>query len=98
VIFVLSLFATFVLRMMSRVFSERTLLVADAIELGLFSISGTSVALDARMPPFRAVMMGVVTGVVTGVFGGIIRDVLCNDVLLILRDSHPYATCAFVGC
>jgi hypothetical protein len=24
--------------------------------------------------------------------------VLCNDVLLILRDSHPYATCAFVGC
>jgi uncharacterized membrane protein YeiH len=67
VIFVLSLFATFVLRMMSRVFSERTLLVADAIGLGLFSISGTSVALDARMPPFRAVMMGVVTGV----FGGI---------------------------
>ncbi len=27
-----------------------------------------------------------------------IRDVLCNEVPLILRDSRPYATCAFVGC
>lgn len=94
VIFVLSLFAPFVLRMASRVFNERALLVADAIGLGLFSISGTSIALDANMPAFIAVMMGVVTGV----FGGIIRDVVCNEMPLLLRDSRPYATCAFVGC
>ncbi len=94
VIFVLSLFAPFVLRMASRVFNERALLIADAIGLGLFSISGTSIALDANMPPFIAVMMGVVTGV----FGGIIRDVVCNEVPLLLRDSRPYATCAFAGC
>ena len=94
VIFVLSLFAPFVLRMASRVFNERALLIADAIGLGLFSISGTSLALDANMPPFIAVMMGVVTGV----FGGVIRDVVCNEVPLLLRDSRPYATCAFAGC
>lgn len=94
VIFVLSFFAPHTLRMVSRVFSERALLVADAIGLGLFSISGTSIALVAGMPHFTAAMMGVVTGV----FGGIIRDVLCNDVPLILRDSRPYATCAFTGC
>ena len=94
VIFVLSLFAPFVLRMASRVFNERALLVADAIGLGLFSISGTSIALDADMPSFIAVMMGVVTGV----FGGIMRDVVCNEVPLLLRDSRPYATCAFAGC
>jgi uncharacterized membrane protein YeiH len=94
VIFALSLFAPFVLRMASRVFSERALLIADAIGLGLFSISGTSIALEAGMPWFIAAMMGVVTGV----FGGIIRDVLCNEVPLILRDSRPYATCAFAGC
>jgi len=94
VIFVLSLFAPFVLRMASRVFNERALLVADAIGLGLFSISGTSIALDANMPSFIAVMMGVVTGV----FGGIMRDVVCNEVPLLLRDSRPYATCAFAGC
>ncbi|HWX10808.1 MAG TPA: trimeric intracellular cation channel family protein, partial [Trinickia sp.] len=94
VLFALSFFAPFVLRMASRVFSERALLVADAIGLGLFSISGTSIALEAGMPWFIAAMMGVVTGV----FGVIIRDVLCNEVPLILRDSRPYATCAFAGC
>ncbi|AOK60608.1 trimeric intracellular cation channel family protein [Burkholderia ubonensis] len=94
VIFALSLCAPFVLRMLSRLSAERTLLVADAVGLGIFSVSGTSIALDAEMPRFIAVMMGVITGVV----GGIIRDVLCNDIPLILRDSRPYATCAFVGC
>jgi uncharacterized membrane protein YeiH len=94
VIFVASFFAPYVLRFISHVISERALLIADAIGLGLFSVAGTSIALDAQMPAFIAVLMGVTTGV----FGGIIRDVLCNDVPLILRDSRPYATCAFVGC
>ncbi|CAH2914513.1 MAG: Uncharacterized UPF0126 inner membrane protein [uncultured Paraburkholderia sp.] len=92
-IFAMSLFAPTLLKMTSRLLSERVLLVADAIGLGLFSISGTSIAHDAQMPWFTSVMMGVATGV----FGGVIRDVLCK-VPLILRDSRPYATCAFVGC
>ncbi|MGF6780901.1 trimeric intracellular cation channel family protein [Paraburkholderia sp. GAS334] len=94
VIFVMSLFAPVTFKAISRVISERVLLIADAIGLGLFSVSGTSLALDAQMPWFTSVMMGVLTGV----FGGVIRDVLCNEVPLILRDSRPYATCAFVGC
>jgi uncharacterized membrane protein YeiH len=93
-IFVMALFAPTLLKMTSRLLSERVLLVADAVGLGLFSISGTSMALDAQMPWFTAVMIGVLAGV----FGGVIRDVLCNEVPLILRDSRPYATCAFVGC
>jgi uncharacterized membrane protein YeiH len=93
-IFVMSAFAPMLLKMTSRLLSERVLLVADAIGLGLFSIAGTSIAHDAQMPWFTSVMMGVLTGV----FGGVIRDVLCNEVPLILRDSRPYATCAFVGC
>ncbi|HEY1996533.1 trimeric intracellular cation channel family protein [Paraburkholderia sp.] len=93
-IFVMSLFAPMLLKMTSRLISERALLVADAVGLGLFSISGTSLALDAQIPWFTAVMLGVLTGV----FGGVIRDVLCNEVPLILRDSRPYATCAFAGC
>ncbi|MGA7780283.1 MAG: trimeric intracellular cation channel family protein [Paraburkholderia sp.] len=93
-IFAMSLFAPALLKMTSRLLSERVLLVADAVGLGLFSISGTSMALDAQMPWFTAVMIGVLAGV----FGGVIRDVLCNEVPLILRDSRPYATCAFVGC
>ena len=93
-IFVMSLFAPTLLKMTSKLLSDRVLLVADAIGLGLFSISGTSLALDAQMPWFTSVMLGVLTGV----FGGVIRDVVCNEVPLILRDSRPYATCAFLGC
>jgi uncharacterized membrane protein YeiH len=40
-IFVMSLGASFVLRVASRVASDRTMLVADAIGLGLFSVTGT---------------------------------------------------------
>ncbi len=40
-IFVMSLFAPTLLKMTSRLLSERVLLVADAIGLGLFSIAGT---------------------------------------------------------
>jgi uncharacterized membrane protein YeiH len=94
VIFALALTAPIFLRLTTRLFDQRALLVADAIGLGLFSISGTSIALDAQMPAFTAALMGVVTGV----FGGIIRDVLCNEIPLILRDSRPYAVCAFAGC
>jgi uncharacterized membrane protein YeiH len=94
VVFAMAVFAPFFLRMTTRVFDQRALLVADAIGLGLFSISGTSIAVDAQMPAFTAVMMGVVTGV----FGGLMRDVLCNEVPLLLRDSRPYAVCAFAGC
>ena len=94
VIFALAIFAPLLLRWSTRLVDQRALLIADGIGLGLFSISGTSIALDAGMPAFTAAMMGVVTGV----FGGIMRDVLCNEVPLILRDSRPYAVCAFAGC
>ncbi len=93
-IFALSLFAPLVLKMMSQRSAERILLVTDAIGLGIFSVAGTSIARHAHMPWFIAMLMGVISGV----SGGIIRDVLCNDIPLILRDSRPYASCAFAGC
>lgn len=94
VLFVMCLFATYVLRVVNRVISHRVLVIADAIGLGLFSVAGTSLALDMNLPAFTAVIMGVITGV----FGGVLRDVVSNEVPMILRDTQPYATCAFVGC
>lgn len=94
VVFAMTIFAPYFLRVTSRLFDQCALLITDAIGLGLFSVSGTSITLDAQMPAFTATMMGVVTGV----FGGVIRDVLCNEIPLILRDSRPYAVCAFAGC
>ena len=93
-LFIMSLAAPVLLNATTRVVSRRVLLVADAVGLGLFSIAGTSMALTAGLPMFTSVMMGVITGV----FGGVLRDVLCNEMPLILRDSRPYATCAFIGC
>lgn len=93
-IFVMSFGASFVLRVVSRVASDRAMIVADAIGLGLFSVTGASLALVAQMTPTVAVMMGIISAV----FGGVVRDVLCNEVPMILRDRSPYATCSFVGC
>lgn len=92
-ILVLSLSTSGVLRLVSRVATERVLLVTDAVGLGFFSASGTSLALQTDMSAFMSVMMGVITGV----GGGVMRDILCNEVPLVLRDTRPYAVCAFIG-
>lgn len=65
----------------------------DAIGLGLFTASGTQVALDTGMPAIVAVLMGVVTAV----FGGVLRDIVCNEIPQVFHDHRPYAVCAFSG-
>ena len=94
-IFVLALIATPLIRTLRQIVSERLIVVADAIGLGLFSIAGVASALDAEppMPIFIASMMGVITGI----FGGVLRDIVCNEVPMVFRDGKPYAICAFLG-
>ncbi|GAB3470550.1 trimeric intracellular cation channel family protein [Massilia terrae] len=92
-IFVLALVATPVMKTLRQILSERLIVIADAIGLGLFSIAGVSSALDAGMPLFIASMMGVITGI----FGGVMRDIVCNEIPMVFRDGKPYAICAFVG-
>lgn len=74
------------------VFPRRTLLVADAIGLAVFTLMGVQKALAYQVSPLIAIMLGVVTGV----GGGLIRDVIVNEVPLILR-REIYATAAFAG-
>ena len=92
-IFVLALIAAPAIRTLRQVVSERMIVIADAIGLGLFSIAGVASALDANMPIFIASMMGVITGI----FGGVLRDIVCNEVPMVFRDGKPYAICAFIG-
>jgi uncharacterized membrane protein YeiH len=73
--------------------TERALQWADALGLGLFTASGTQIALDASMPAIVAVLMGVVTAV----FGGVLRDIVCNEIPSAFRDRRPYAVCSFLG-
>lgn len=71
----------------------RPLLVADALGLALFTISGTDIALAAGVSPGVAVLMGGITGAA----GGVLRDVLSAEVPLLLRDRELYATAALGG-
>lgn len=71
---------------------ERTLLFADAFGLAVFSVLGTEVALLNGAPA----VVGIIMGMLTGVAGGIIRDVLSNEIPLILR-QEIYATAAMAG-
>lgn len=72
---------------------ERSLLIADALGLALFTIGGTQVAVAAELPGVIAIIMGVITGVA----GGVVRDILTAEIPLILRRGHLYATASITG-
>ena len=73
--------------------TERAMQWPDALGLGLFTASGTQIALDAGMPAVVAVILGMVTAV----FGGVLRDVVCNEIPRAFSDHRPYAICSFAG-
>lgn len=73
--------------------TERAMQWPDAVGLGLFSASGTQIALDSQMPAIVAVVLGMVTAV----FGGVLRDIVCNEIPRAFNDHRPYAVCAFAG-
>lgn len=93
-IFVLALVAFPFWRQLRLAVADRTIIYADALGLGLFSVNGASLALELKMPMFVCVMMGVITGI----FGGVLRDVLCNQIPMVFRRGQLYATCCFLGC
>lgn len=64
----------------------------DAVGLSVFAIMGAQAALAYGAPPFIAVVMGVMTAT----FGGIMRDVLCAEVLTLMR-PEIYISCALLG-
>jgi uncharacterized membrane protein YeiH len=70
----------------------RLLIWADAIGLSVFCAVGAAKTLAMTESAAVAVAMGVVTAVL----GGIIRDVVCNEIPLVLRQDI-YATAAFSG-
>jgi uncharacterized membrane protein YeiH len=71
---------------------RNALLVADALGLALFAISGAQVAEKAGCRPLVTVLMGTLTGA----GGGVLRDLLSAKVPLILRQDI-YATAAIAG-
>jgi uncharacterized membrane protein YeiH len=70
----------------------RALLWADAVGLALYAVLGAEIALVGGMAPWAAVLLGVVTAT----FGGVLRDVICNEIPLLLR-KEIYALAALAG-
>jgi uncharacterized membrane protein YeiH len=71
----------------------RALLVADALGLALFAISGARIAEAAGYGGIVAVILGTMSGVA----GGVLRDMLIAEIPLLLRDGEIYATAALLG-
>ncbi len=73
-------------------FRRKLLVWMDAVGLALFAVLGTEIALATGASTLVAVMMGVMTAVL----GGMIRDIICNEIPLVLT-SEIYATAAFAA-
>ena len=71
----------------------RVLEWCDAAALSVAVPAGVGVALGMGQPAVVVLIMGVATGT----FGGLMRDVVCNEVPLILKKGELYATAALVG-
>ncbi|MDO5604863.1 MAG: trimeric intracellular cation channel family protein [Paracoccus sp. (in: a-proteobacteria)] len=71
----------------------RWLVWLDAVALGVAVPAGVGVA---EVMGYGPVIL-VIAGVITGCMGGLMRDVVGNEVPLILRGSQLYLTTAFAG-
>ncbi|AJE02269.1 trimeric intracellular cation channel family protein [Geobacter pickeringii] len=71
---------------------QRALLLLDALGLGTFAVIGTSKALVFNL----GFMGSVIMGVMTATCGGLIRDVLSNEIPLILQ-REIYASACVAG-
>ncbi|MBW6512640.1 MAG: trimeric intracellular cation channel family protein [Desulfuromonadaceae bacterium] len=73
-------------------FIAQPLLYFDAIGLGTFVVIGTNKALAFNLGLLGVVMMGVITATA----GGMVRDMLSNEVPLVLR-NEVYASACLAG-
>lgn len=56
-------------------------LLLDALGLVVFTVIGCRIAQEMQMP----ITIVLISGMITGCAGGVLRDVLCNDIPLLLR-------------
>ncbi|WP_417242408.1 trimeric intracellular cation channel family protein [Celeribacter sp.] len=71
----------------------KALMWLDAVALAVAVSAGAGVAMEMDQLPQVVVIMGIATGC----FGGLMRDVVCNEVPLVLKQGELYASAAFAG-
>ncbi len=70
----------------------KVFLILDALGLSAFVVIGTQKLLSHGMP----CSVAIIGGMLTGVSGGMLRDILCNDIPLVLR-KELYAVRGLAG-
>lgn len=73
-------------------FLQHPLIYFDAVGLGTFVVIGTGKAISFKLGFFGAVMMGVITATA----GGMIRDLLSNQIPMVLQ-REVYASACLAG-
>ncbi len=71
----------------------RTLEWLDAFALAVAVPAGVAAAVEAGQSGPVVLVMGMITGCM----GGLLRDVVCNEVPLVLKQGELYVTCALAG-
>ncbi|MEO9651855.1 MAG: trimeric intracellular cation channel family protein [Roseobacter sp.] len=71
----------------------RSLIWLDSFALCVAVPAGTGVALALNQPILVVILMGTITGCL----GGLLRDVVLDDVPVVLRQGELYVTAAFAG-
>ena len=71
----------------------RALIWLDSLALAVAVPAGVGVAMGMGQPAAIVLIMGMVTGCL----GGLMRDVVCNEVPLVLKQGELYASAAFAG-
>jgi uncharacterized membrane protein YeiH len=72
--------------------AQRSIMLFDALGLGLFAVTGATKALQFGLGPVQAILLGAITGV----GGGMLRDVLLGQIPTVLREGL-YAIPALLG-
>ena len=62
---------------------QKSLFLFDTIGLGIFTITGTEIGINANFHP----VISIALGTMTACFGGVIRDILCNEVPILFRQE-----------
>jgi len=72
---------------------QRTLILFDALGLGLFTVIGIQKGIAVGLSPGVCVALGTITGC----FGGVVRDILLNHIPALFHVKELYATTCIVG-
>ncbi|MBE1285896.1 MAG: trimeric intracellular cation channel family protein [Rhodobacteraceae bacterium] len=72
---------------------QRWVIWLDSFALAIAVSAGAGVAMQMDQPAVIVVLMGMSTGCM----GGLMRDVVCNEVPLVLKQGELYVSCAMAG-